>query len=171
MEIQNAVDFTDYWRGVRRRTRRLLPLVPAGQLEWSPGPDRWSFGDLFRHLAAIERWMYAENVAGRPSSYPGHGTDLATGDAGVAEYLDRMHEEACAVFGGLTPERLTGKSVTPAGTPITTYKWLRAMVEHEAHHRGQIHLMLGLLGVRAPQIFGLTEEEVRLRSGGPRTSP
>jgi len=38
------------------------------------------------------------------------------------------------------------------------------MVEHEAHHRGQLYLMLGLLGVPTPPIFGLTEEEVRARS-------
>ncbi|MGE0440449.1 MAG: DinB family protein [Gemmatimonadales bacterium] len=172
MIVVQASDFVDYWRGVRRRTRRLLPLVPAGRLEWQPGPGRWSFGDLFRHLAAIERWMYAENVAGRPSRYPGHDAALAGTAAEVGEYLDRMHLEACAIFAGLSSEQLAAKSVTPAGTPITTSKWLRAMVEHEAHHRGQIHLMLGLLGVAAPQIFGLTEEEVRARSapGSPPSS-
>ena len=36
---------------------------------------------------------------------------------------------------------------TPADTPITVGKWLRAMIEHEAHHRGQIYLYLGMLGV------------------------
>lgn len=166
MMIQDAVSFVEYWRGVRQRTRRLLPLVPPDRLEWAPGPDRWTFGDLFRHLGAIERWMYAETVQGRPSRYPGHGLELGAGFDGVATYIDRMHDESCAIFGDLSPERLSGKSTTPAGAPITTYKWLRAMVEHEAHHRGQIHLMLGLLGVRAPQIFGLTEEEVRARSAG-----
>jgi uncharacterized damage-inducible protein DinB len=54
--------------------------------------------------------------------------------------------------------------VTPAGTPITVWKWLRAMVEHEAHHRGQIYLMLGMLGVETPPLYGLTSEEVRARS-------
>jgi uncharacterized damage-inducible protein DinB len=68
---------------------------------------------------------------------------------------------------------MAGKCATPAGTPITTSKWLRAMVEHEAHHRGQVYLMLGVLGVKPPQLFGLTEEEVRARSttGVPRTNP
>ena len=37
------------------------------------------------------------------------------------------------------------------------------MVEHEVHHRGQIYLMLGMLGVETPPLYGLTEEEVRER--------
>ncbi len=164
MRIDDSGTFVEYWRGVRQRTRRLLPVAPADRLEWEIAPGRWTLGDLFRHLAAIERWMYGENVQGRPSRYPGHGRDLADGPEAVGEYLDRMHEESCAIFGALTPEQLAGKSVTPAGTPITTFKWLRAMVEHEAHHRGQISLLLGLLDVKVPQIFGLTEEEVRARS-------
>jgi hypothetical protein len=35
------------------------------------------------------------------------------------------------------------------------------MTEHEIHHRGQIYLYLGILGVPTPPIFGLTSEEVR----------
>jgi uncharacterized damage-inducible protein DinB len=38
------------------------------------------------------------------------------------------------------------------------------MVEHECHHRGQLYLMLGLWGVPAPPLYGLTSEEVRERS-------
>ena len=38
------------------------------------------------------------------------------------------------------------------------------MVEHEVHHRAQIYLMLGVLGVDTPPLYGLTEEEVKERS-------
>jgi uncharacterized damage-inducible protein DinB len=38
------------------------------------------------------------------------------------------------------------------------------MVEHEAHHRGQLYLMLGILGVGTQPLYGLTSEEVRARS-------
>ena len=50
------------------------------------------------------------------------------------------------------------------GASLATWKWLRAMVEHEIHHRGQIYLMLGLIGVPTPPLYGLTSEEVRDRS-------
>ncbi len=156
----DLLSFLEYWPSVRNRTRRLLPLIPAGRLEWAPAPGRWSLGDTARHLAGIERWMYAENVHGRATQYPGHGRELADGLEALTMYHDRCHREAMEIFRALTPVQWAGKSVTPAGTTITTWKWARAMVEHEAHHRGQMYLMLGMLGVETPPIFGLTEPQV-----------
>ena len=164
MDVTDAAVFADYWHNFRGRTRRIAALIPPERLEWAPAPGRWTLGDVIRHLAGIERDMYAENVQGRPSRYPGHGVDLARGLEAVLGYHDHKHAEALAIFRALTPEQLASKCATPAGTPITTKKWLRAMVEHEAHHRGQLYLMLGLLDIPTPPLFGLTEEEVRARS-------
>ena len=61
-------------------------------------------------------------------------------------------------------EDLARDSVTPAGTKLATWKWLRAMVEHEIHHRGQMYMMLSLCGVETPRLYGLTSEEVRDKS-------
>jgi uncharacterized damage-inducible protein DinB len=160
MELQT---FLEYWPSVRNRTRRLLPLIPAEKLEWSPGEGRWSLGDQVRHLAGIERWMYAETLHGRPTRYPGHGRELADGLPAVMEYHDRCHNEALALFRELTPEQWSGRTLTPAGTSISTWKWARAMIEHEAHHRGQIYFMLGMLQVPTPPLYGLTEPEVIAR--------
>jgi uncharacterized damage-inducible protein DinB len=35
------------------------------------------------------------------------------------------------------------------------------MIEHEIHHRAQIYVYLGVLGVTTPPLFGLTSEQVR----------
>jgi uncharacterized damage-inducible protein DinB len=40
------------------------------------------------------------------------------------------------------------------------WKWLRAMVEHEIHHRGQIYIYLSMIDVSTSPIYGLTSEEV-----------
>jgi len=154
----------DYFDQIRFRTRRVAVLVPPEQLEWRPRDGAFSFGDLIRHLAAIERFMFAENAQRNPSRYPGHGRELADGYDHVIAYLDRMHEESMAIFRALTTEDLEAKTNTPAGTPITVWKWLRAMIEHEVHHRAQIYMMLGMIGVATPPMFGLTSEEVRARS-------
>ena len=156
--------FVDYWRNARARTMRVLDVLPAEDLEWTHTPGTFTFGDLFRHLPGIERYMYGENVRRRPSRYPGHSELLASGIAAVRAYAERCHAESVEIFAALTPEDLRAKCTTPAGTPITVWKWLRAMVEHEAHHRGQLYMMAGMRGLSIPPLYGLTEEEVAAAS-------
>jgi uncharacterized damage-inducible protein DinB len=164
MRIVELQEFLDYFEGIHARTRRVVDCVPDDKWDWSPAEGKFSFAALVRHLAAIERFMFAENVAGRPSRYPGHGAELAPSGSAVVEYFEAMHREAMAIFGALDAEALAKKCTTPAGIQITAWKWLRAMVEHEVHHRGQIYLMLGQLGIDTPPLYGLTSEQVRARS-------
>jgi uncharacterized damage-inducible protein DinB len=164
MEIRSVRQFLDYWDSIRGRTGRVVACIPPDRLEWTPRTGSFTLGDLVRHLATIERYMYAETVAGRSSRYPGCGRELADGFPAVLEYFDRLDRESKEIIGDLSDADLQRKCQTPAGTPITTWKWLRAMVEHEAHHRGQIYLMLNFLEVPTPPLYGLTSEEVRARS-------
>ncbi|MGZ4890264.1 MAG: DinB family protein [Candidatus Angelobacter sp.] len=154
----------DYWERVRQRTLKVIACIPPDKFDWRYAEGKFSFADIIRHLATIERYMYAENVQLKPSRYPGHGRELADGPENVLEFFNHMHQESVAVFSRLSPEDLQKKCVTPGGAPITVWKWLRAMVEHEVHHRAQIYIYLGMLGIATPPIYGLTSEEVRARS-------
>jgi uncharacterized damage-inducible protein DinB len=164
MEIHDIESFVGYFEAVRGRTLRLAACIPPDRLEWSPRPGAFSCGDLLRHLAAIERYMFAENVLCRPSRYPGHGRELADGYEAVMAFMARLHAESLAIFRTLTSADLERRCETPGGVALVTWKWLRAMVEHEAHHRGQIYSLLGEMGVPTPPLYGLTSQEVRARS-------
>ena len=104
MEVRSMSAFLPYYEGIRQRTRRVVQLIPDAQIEWRPADGRFSFSDLVRHLASLERYMFAENVAGRPSRYPGHGRELADGPEAVRSYFDTLHEEALAIFRRLADE-------------------------------------------------------------------
>ena len=164
MEIRDVEGFLSYWERVRERTRRVAALIPADRLEWTYREGKYTLGDLVRHLAGIERYMYAENVQGKPSRYPGHGRELANGGEAIRAYFERLHAESMAIFRRLTPEDLNRKCATPGGASLAAWKWLRAMVEHEVHHRGQIYAYLGMLGIPTPPLYGLTEEQVHAAS-------
>ncbi|HWZ57838.1 MAG TPA: DinB family protein [Gemmatimonadaceae bacterium] len=161
---ERIAEFLGYLPKVHERTRRLVVLIPPEDMEWTPKPGWFTPGGLVRHLAGIERWMYGETVHGRPSRYPGHGRELAEGLEATLAYYDRLHEESMASFAALTDARMGEKCATPGGTTITVWKWLRAHLEHEAHHRGQLYLMLAMRGVPTPPLYGLTAEEVLAQS-------
>ena len=164
MQINNITYFLHYYEKIRSRTLRIIKCIPPDKIEWTYQEGKFTFGELIRHLATIERFMYAENAQFKPTIYPGCGTDLAEGYDATVQFLNDMHVESMEIFSKLSEEDLNQKCETPGGIPITLWKWLRAMIEHEVHHRGQIYTYLGILGIEVPPLYGLTSEEVLKRS-------
>jgi uncharacterized damage-inducible protein DinB len=89
---------------------------------------------------------------------------LADGLENVLAFMERMHSESLEIFSKLNSDDLQRKCVTPGNAAITTWKWLRLMIEHEIHHRGQIYLYLAMLGMPTPPLYGLTSEQVRAQA-------
>jgi len=164
MQIQDLDLFLDYLGKVHQRTVRVVRCIPPDKLEWSYREGKFTLGDLVRHIAAIERYMFVETIQGKPSRYAGCGEELASGLEAVVVFLENLQRESIEIIGQLTPAELNRKCITPDGASITTWKWLRAMVEHEIHHRGQIYIYLAMLGVPTPPLYGLTSEQVKERS-------
>jgi uncharacterized damage-inducible protein DinB len=154
-------EFLHHVDRVRERTRTVAACVPDDQVEWTYKAGAFTLGDLVRHIAVTERFIWAETVHNRPVAYTTHGRELADGKAAVLALFDRLHEESLAQFRRLTPAMLEAKCLTPAGVPLTTWKWLRMMPEHEIHHRGQLYTMLSVLNVATPPIYGMTSDDVR----------
>jgi uncharacterized damage-inducible protein DinB len=139
---------------------RTVRCIPADKLEWTCPAGEFTLGDLARHVAATERYVFAECVCGRPSRYKGCGRELADGLDNVIAFMERMHAESLGLFRQMSDEDFHKKGASPEGKPVTAWRMLRAMIEHEAHHRGQIYVYLGILGVAAPSLFGLNAREL-----------
>lgn len=171
MEILSIAPFLDYAEKVRARTLKVISCIPPEKIDWTYKEGKFTFGDVIRHLGAIERYMFVENALLRPSRYPGHARELADGYENVLAFFDEMHGQSMEILSRLRDDDLQRKCVTPGGAAIRVWKWLRSMLEHEIHHRGQLYLYLGIIGVASPPIYGLTSEEVLERSESDSSSP
>ena len=161
MEIQTIASFLDYFEKIRSRTMRLVACIPPEQVEWRAKEGKFTLGDLARHIASVERNVFAESVAGGRNRYAGCGRELADGYDQVIRFMERMHSESMSIFSRLSDEHLLRKCASADGTPMTTWKLLRAMTEHEIHHRGELYAYLGILGVSVPPLYGLTSEQLQ----------
>lgn len=164
MEFNEISSFLEYYKKIRQRTNRLIAVIPPQYMDWSYKPGKFTIADQIRHIAAIERNMFAETIQGNPCIYNRCGKELADGYDQVISYFNEKHTESLKIFSTLTPHDLKQKCLTPAGTPITTWKWLRAMTEHEIHHRAQVYLYLNILDISTPPMFGLSSEEIISKS-------
>ena len=161
-------EFRSYWTRVRSRTDAVVACVPPDRVDWSPGFGAMTFGDLIRHLALTERWLFVEVACGRPSGYESHDGRWGKSLDEVRALMTQLHGESeglVATFSTADMERVV---ITPAGASMTAWRWLRAMCEHEVHHRGQLYLMLRLCGIATPPIFGMTSEAVARSSSRAR---
>ena len=161
MEITSITSFLDYYERIRERTNRVIQTIPQDKIDWTYKTGKFTIADIIRHIAAIERNMYAENIQGKPSLYNGCGKEFADGYHDVIKYFNTMHQESVSIFKSLNDSDLNKKCKTPAGNEITVWKWMRAMVEHEIHHRAQLYICLNLLDVATPPLYGLTAEQVQ----------
>ncbi len=164
MEITSIKSFLDYYERMRERTNRLINVIPPEHFEFAYMQGKFTIADQIRHIAAIERYMFAENAAGRKSAYNGCGRELADGYENVLKYFNDRHNESLEIFKNLSDEDLKVKCTTPGNTQIAVWKWLRAMVEHEIHHRAELYIYANLLKIKTPPMFGLTSEDVQERS-------
>jgi uncharacterized damage-inducible protein DinB len=98
MEIRTIQPFLHYFGTVRERTMRVARSIPPDKIEWTYAPGKFTLGDILRHLAVAERYMWAENVQCQPSRYTTHGKELAEGYENVMAFMERLHAESMDIF-------------------------------------------------------------------------
>ena len=166
MEIHDLNVFLDYFDKIHKRTMRVARCIPPDKVDWSFREGKFTLGDLARHIAGANRYIFAETLAGKPSRYAGCGRQLAPTYDEILSFMEALHKESSEIISRLTD--VSGECRTPDGAAIATWKWMRAMLEHEIHHRGQLYIYLAILEVPTPPIFGLTSEQVIERSAAKR---
>jgi uncharacterized damage-inducible protein DinB len=160
MEILHTDAFLSYLERTRMATLRVIEVIPPDKLDWAYMPGKFTIGDMVRHIAAIERYVFAEVALGNKPNYKGCRKDLADGYDNVVSYFNEMHAQSVEIFRSLSDEALRRKMRSLDGKEIELGNFLRALLLHEIHHRGALCIYLNLLGVTTPPIIGLMEEQV-----------
>jgi hypothetical protein len=122
MEIKTIQPFLQYFANVRERTMRVARCIPPDKVDWSYAPGKFTLGDLLRHIAVTERYLFAENILGRTSRYTQHGKELAGGRDDILALLERLHGESMEIFSKLSDADLLEKCRNAGGLEIAKWK-------------------------------------------------
>jgi uncharacterized damage-inducible protein DinB len=160
--VDAVSNFIQYLGSIHRRTKAVVNAIPPEKIDWTYFPGKFTLGDLVRHIALIERHMFVNIAQNKKSTYTGCSKQFAATFAAIIELYDSLHEESVQIISGFDDSYLDEKCVSPTGATLSVRKWLRAMVEHEIHHRGQLYVYLSMLGIKTPPVFGLTSEQLIL---------
>ena len=163
MEIIEINSFIKYFENIHSRTMNVIKCIPEDKINWSPKIGKMTFGDIIRHLALAERYLFVGIAKFEVNQYPGFEQGKVNNYRELIEYFVKAHQESMAMLKTMDNAELLKKITVPGGNQITMWKWLRAMIEHEVHHRGAIYCNLSLLDIKTPPLFGLEEKEIRVK--------
>ena len=146
-------------------TRRVLDRLPADHFNWQPHPKSMTAGQLAQHIATTPgnaaRFVQLDGVdmAGRRFEYPcceDKASLMATLDASVAAAraaLTELDESRARETFRIT----VGDQEVAAMPRINVMRTIG--LNHLIHHRGELVVYLGLLGVPVPVVYGRSADE------------
>jgi uncharacterized damage-inducible protein DinB len=149
----NAMEVFSHWRVVRQGLIEALDELADVQLDFVPREGLWSLGTVARHIANAEEGWFRYAVTRELAEWPAAYTAQAypTVEA-VGELLAEVHARTEAFLETVDVSELDQVVDLPWDEGLALRQIIWHILEHEASHRGEIYLMLGLMGLEAPDV-------------------
>lgn len=139
-----------HWEDVRQGIKKLVAPLDSEALLWQPEGSRASIDWIIRHLATAEAFWITGTIRGDAFT-PLRRREFPT-TAEVMVAWDDIHRRSLATLDNLTLEqlfeekRVVAEPSPFAGQELTLHQIFWIAVDHECHHRGQIQMLLRLMG-------------------------
>lgn len=142
-----------YWSGIREGLYQALDLFTDEQLSFTPAEGLWSIGQVALHIAGAEEGWFRFIVTRELDDWPeDYSLEEYPTMAAVKELLQETHGRTEAYLATIDQDEMERIIEAPWGVkfPVRWAVW--HVLEHEIHHRGEMFLMLGILGKEAPDV-------------------
>jgi uncharacterized damage-inducible protein DinB len=143
-----------HWADVRQGLIQALDLLTDEQLGFRPREGLWSLHETVCHIIGSEDGWFRLVVTHELGSWEDADykpVDFAT-VAALKDLLSTVHARIEAMYTPGGDAKLAEIVELPWGPKVSQEWVVWHVLEHEIHHRGEIYLMLGLLGMEAPDV-------------------
>ena len=152
-------------------TRVVLERVPDGRLAWKPHEKSFSLGQLAQHVATLPQWasmLAQDSLDIQPVGQPPYRPPVcATRDA-LLEMFEANATAGRSFLQGATDAELDRPwSLLAAGQTMFTMSKAEVLqisvMNHLAHHRGQLCTYLRMNDVPIPAVYGPSADDTSMR--------
>jgi uncharacterized damage-inducible protein DinB len=148
----NAAELFSHWMIVRRGLVQALDGLTEEQLAFVPREGLWSLGTVACHIANAEDGWFRYVAARELDEWPSLDEGKYRTVASIQALLDQVHGYTLAYLQKTDIADLDRTIAAPWGEELTPRHIIWHVLEHEVHHRGEIYLMLGIMGMEAPDV-------------------
>ena len=146
-----AKEMFDRWNEVRNGLYTALDKLTNAQLDFKPREGLWSLRETVVHIAGTEDGWLRYYTANRWHENPPLAADYPTIES-LKSLLAEMHAITEKQFAHDIETTLQQTCKLPWGGQVSMEWAVWHVLEHEIHHRGEVYLILGLMGVEAPDV-------------------
>ena len=135
------------WSNVRAALLATIDKFTDEELVFRPAANGYSVAEIALHIANEEDGEIRFGLTRELPEFP-DGCDAKEYNtkSTIVGILDEVHQRTLAYLDELTDHDVSTMVETPWGAKSRRAELLWHVIEHEIHHRGELSLMLGLLG-------------------------
>jgi uncharacterized damage-inducible protein DinB len=135
-----------HWEQVHRDLLWTIDQFNDEELDFVPFEGSWSVKQIILHIADCEdNWLHGV-VQGIYQPWIGYPADEYPTRQSMLDLLASAHDKTVELLSGLDESDLNTEFKIPSGHPFKLGWIIWHVLEHEIHHRGELSLILGLLG-------------------------
>lgn len=135
-----------HWEQVRRDLLATIDKFSDDELAYTPYAGAWPAGQIVLHIADCEdNWLHAV-VRREFTPWLFYEFKEYPTKAVIKEVLQHAHQRTLRFLATLDESALDQTYTIPGGHAFSLGWIIWHVLEHEIHHRGELSLILGLLG-------------------------
>jgi uncharacterized damage-inducible protein DinB len=146
-----SLELFNRWTEVRNGLLAALDKINDEQINFTPRTGLWSLRETVVHIAGTEEGWLRCYTANQWHENPPQAVDYPTIES-LKALLAKEHAVTESQFSKAIDATLEQICSLPWGSKCTMDWAVWHVLEHEIHHRGEIFLMLGLMGIEAPDV-------------------
>jgi len=135
-----------HWKQIRNDLIFTINQFTDDELRYVPFENSWSVGQIAVHIANAENGWFQHVLLQNMDSWPEDKIEDYQTRGAIIARLTEVHRSTEAYLDQLEEEDLDAIIEAPWGDkfPVRWIFW--HLFEHEIHHRGELSMILGLLG-------------------------
>lgn len=134
------------WKAINKELLELLELFDESEFDYTPFPGSWSVGKIFLHIAETEDYWIHHLVRKELTENPHYEINDFPSKSAIRMKLRVATERTDMFMETLKEPDLEWVFRTPRGDNLVLYNVFWHVLEHSLHHRGELSLILGMLG-------------------------
>ena len=150
-------DFTMTWERERESTLRILRALDDRSLAQAVATDHRTLGRLAWHLATTLGEMMERT--GLKIAGPSHESPVPASAAAIAAAYETASQAVLDQVKGGWDDAALDQTDDMYGERWPRGITLAALVSHQAHHRGQMTVLMRQAGLKVPGVYGPAREE------------